>query len=145
MTGVHILAVGITFTLTLSWAFGWRSGLAIGVASALIGGLGSSLRIPLSRGKEEEKEKEKEERKKREIRIPFGFSEVGAAWANFIPTKIILATKRETPLRLMSFLDDCYRLQLLKQEGARYQFRHAELQDRLADMYARWEHERKLA
>jgi hypothetical protein len=123
MTGVHILAVGTTITLTLGVAFGFLAGLAIGVAFAFVGGLGSSLNIPIPRRKDP-------------IRIPFGFSEVGTAWANFIPTRIILATKRKTPLRLMSFLDDCYRLQLLKQEGARYQFRHAELQSRLAAVYS---------
>jgi hypothetical protein len=118
MTGVHILAVGISVTLTLWVAFGLWSALAIGLAFALVGGLGSSLKIPFTR-----------------IRIPFGFTARGTAWANFIPTRIIFAHRRQFPLRLMSFLDDCYRLQLLKQEGARYQFRHYELQERLTAIY----------
>jgi hypothetical protein len=126
MTGVHILAVGISVTLALWVAFPFRSAVAIGAAFALVGGLGSVLKIPLPRRKP--------------FPIPFGFTEMGTAWANFIPTRIIFAARRKFPWRLMSFLDDCYRLQLLKQEGARYQFRHYELQKRLAETYRSLEH-----
>jgi hypothetical protein len=39
------------------------------------------------------------------------------------------------PLRLMRFLDDIHRVGLLREAGPHYQFRHAKLQDRLAETY----------
>jgi hypothetical protein len=44
-----------------------------------------------------------------------------------------LAGTGRLPWRLMTFLDDAYRLGLLRVVGPAYQFRHAELQDHLAD------------
>jgi hypothetical protein len=44
----------------------------------------------------------------------------------------LVCVRRHAPLRLMRFLDDAYRLGLLRQSGTVYQFRHAKLQDRLA-------------
>ncbi|MGH3875188.1 MAG: hypothetical protein ACRDSR_27435 [Pseudonocardiaceae bacterium] len=38
------------------------------------------------------------------------------------------------PRRLMPFLEDAYRLGLLRVVGSAYQFRHAELQDHLAPL-----------
>ncbi len=42
------------------------------------------------------------------------------------------AAQRRLPWRIMGFLDDAYRLGLLRVVGPVYQFRHAELQDYLA-------------
>ena len=42
------------------------------------------------------------------------------------------AAQRRLPWRIMGFLDDAYRLGLLRVVGPVYQFRHAELQDHLA-------------
>jgi hypothetical protein len=36
------------------------------------------------------------------------------------------------PYRLLEFLDDAHKLGILRQVGARYQFRHARVQDHLA-------------
>jgi hypothetical protein len=55
-----------------------------------------------------------------------------SAWGWFVTTRIWLAFRGSTPLRLMSFLDDAHRLGVLRQVGPYYQFRHALLQDRLA-------------
>lgn len=55
-----------------------------------------------------------------------------SAWGRFITTRIWLAQRGATPLRLMSFLHDAHRLGVLRQIGPYYQFRHALLQDRLA-------------
>jgi hypothetical protein len=55
----------------------------------------------------------------------------------YLATKLCLwSGKRVIPFRLISFLEDSHRMGLLRQVGPVYQFRHAELQDRLAVMYA---------
>jgi hypothetical protein len=48
------------------------------------------------------------------------------AWTLAIATIVYLARRRELPWRLMAFLDDAERLELLRTVGAAYQFRHAE-------------------
>jgi hypothetical protein len=54
-----------------------------------------------------------------------------AAWLNYLLTTCWLAASGKLPLRLMDFLDDAYRLGLLRTVGPAYQFRHAEFQDHL--------------
>jgi hypothetical protein len=54
------------------------------------------------------------------------------AWGSFVVTRLWLARRGQTPLRLMRFLDDAHRRGVLRQIGAVYQFRHARLQERLA-------------
>lgn len=53
------------------------------------------------------------------------------AWLSYILTSCRLAATRKLPLRLMNFLDDAYRLGLLRTTGPTYQFRHAEFHDHL--------------
>jgi hypothetical protein len=57
------------------------------------------------------------------------------AWPMFIITVIVLSATKKTPRRLMRFLEEAYRLGILRRVGAVYQFRHARLQDRLAATY----------
>ena len=121
MTVVHFLAVGLTNAVALGLAFGPAVGLAVAVTFALVGGLGTHLELPLPRGQL--------------LHVPFGFSEVGTAWSVFLVVRIRLAIQRKLPFRLSTFLDDCYRLGLLKQDGPYYQFRHSELQLRMASLY----------
>jgi hypothetical protein len=121
MTGIHILAVGLTNAVALGFVFGVRAGLLIATTFALVGSLGSALKVRLPRGKS--------------FGIPLGFSAAGSAWATDLVAKAMLVVRRKLPLRLIGFLDDCYRLGLLRQEGASYQFRHEELQKRLAAVY----------
>jgi len=54
------------------------------------------------------------------------------AWPAFLIATFWLACRCRLPLRLMGFLQDAYRLGLLRIVGSSYQFRHAELQDHLA-------------
>ncbi|REE95284.1 NACHT domain-containing protein [Thermomonospora umbrina] len=54
----------------------------------------------------------------------------------YLLTLIVLAGRRRVPFRLMRFLDEAHRIGLLRQVGPVYQFRHAQLQDRLAAAYA---------
>jgi len=56
-----------------------------------------------------------------------------SAWAWFLMARIWLGLRGRTPLRLMTFLGDAHRLGVLRQIGPYYQFRHALLQDRLAE------------
>jgi hypothetical protein len=55
-----------------------------------------------------------------------------AAWGSFAIARSWLALRRRLPWRLMSFLADAHRRGVLRQAGAVYQFRHLELQRRLA-------------
>jgi hypothetical protein len=54
------------------------------------------------------------------------------AWPAFLVASGWLAARHRLPWRLMAFLEDAYRLGLLRVAGSAYQFRHAELQDHLA-------------
>jgi len=54
------------------------------------------------------------------------------AWGRFVMCRVFLASRGRQPWRLMSFLDDAHRRGVLRQAGAVYQFRHIELQQRLA-------------
>ena len=91
MTTVHILAVGITNLVALGIAFGWRIGVLIAVTFALVGSIGTSIKVSLPGGKS--------------VLWPFGFSAVGSAWASFLATKLLLAKRKKSPLRLMGFLE----------------------------------------
>jgi hypothetical protein len=48
-------------------------------------------------------------------------------------TEAQLTIKWRTPVRMMKFLDDAYKRNVMRAVGPSYQFRHARLQDRLAD------------
>jgi hypothetical protein len=59
------------------------------------------------------------------------------AWPAYLVATYRLALPARLPRRLMPFLDDAHRLGLLRAVGPIYQFRHAELHDRLAEAYRR--------
>lgn len=54
------------------------------------------------------------------------------AWAAYVPARVLLALRRDLPWRLGTFLADAHRLEVLRQFGAFYQFRHLALQQQLA-------------
>ncbi|HEX6522588.1 MAG TPA: NACHT domain-containing protein [Streptosporangiaceae bacterium] len=54
------------------------------------------------------------------------------AWPQYLITTAWLAAHRKVPWRLAAFLDEAHHLQILRQRGGAYQFRHARLQDHLA-------------
>jgi hypothetical protein len=65
------------------------------------------------------------------VGICFGFLQ--ACWGSFALARWWLAATRHLPWRLMTFLDDAHTHRgVLRQVGAVYQFRHVELQRRLA-------------
>jgi hypothetical protein len=55
-----------------------------------------------------------------------------SSWGHFLTTRLWLWLTGATPLRLMSFLDDAHKLGVLRLTGPHFQFRHAFLQQRLA-------------
>jgi len=55
-----------------------------------------------------------------------------SAWGRFGVTRRWLALRGCLPWRLMAFLADAHQREVLRQVGAVYQFRHVELQRRLA-------------
>lgn len=55
-----------------------------------------------------------------------------AAWPSYVLNKGWLALRRRLPWFLMDFLDDAHKRGVLRQVGAVYQFRHIDLQHRLA-------------
>jgi hypothetical protein len=58
-----------------------------------------------------------------------------AASPEFRISAAYMAICGKAPWRFMHFLEEAYRLTVLRQSGASYQFRHTELQDRLAVRY----------
>jgi hypothetical protein len=54
------------------------------------------------------------------------------AWPSYMLTRGSLALRHRLPWSLMSFLADAHRRGVLRQAGAVYQFRHIDLQHRLA-------------
>ena len=65
--------------------------------------------------------------------LGFALSVLHLRWWWFTVARIWLAARMNLPWELMVFLDDARKLGVLRQAGACYQFRHALLQDRLAD------------
>jgi DNA-binding SARP family transcriptional activator len=118
------IAGGIAGALLGHFAFGRLGGVAYGLAAASMGGLvfprASTVLAGLMAG------------------AVFGFAVglavfLSRAWGGFVLTRLWLALRGQAPIRLMRFLDDAHRRGVLRQAGAAYQFRHARLQDRLAN------------
>ncbi|MFF1680829.1 NACHT domain-containing protein [Streptomyces sp. NPDC058256] len=72
---------------------------------------------------------------------------MGRAWPRFLLVRIYLAARGRLPWRLMTFLADARRRELLRQAGGVYQFRHIRLQETLAGepTYADEQHARAAA
>src|SRR5581483_2347764 len=63
--------------------------------------------------------------------LPFGLWYIRTCWSSFVLMSLWMGMRRQLPFGLMRFLDDAYRLGLLRIVGPVYQFRHATLQDHL--------------
>ena len=92
-------------------------GLAFGLVGGLAGGLTSGLVFGLVGGLAGG--------------LVFGLM-YSAAWQSSLAF-LQLARRRHTPVRLMRFLNDAHKRNVLRTVGPVYQFRYARLQDRLAD------------
>ncbi len=111
---VFVLASMLVGMLALGLLGGLRFGLVGMLVFGLGSGLGSGLVVGLLSG------------------LSFGLATSKTCWPAFVITSLWLRARRRLPLRLMGFLDDAYRLGLLRIVGPVYQFRHAVLQDHLA-------------
>jgi len=121
ITCVHVLGVGSAIGITVGIVFGPAAGFPIAIAFGLTGSLGTTWYIRIRGG--------------RTIPVAFGFGGSGTAGAAYCVATFSLWTRHRLPLRLMGFLDDAYRLNLLRTFGSTYQFRHKELQDYFAEAY----------
>jgi hypothetical protein len=102
------LAGGLTFGLTF--------GLVLGLTTGTVGGLVFAIWAGFLGG--------------------CGASVSRAAWPSYTVTTGWLALRQRLPRPLMDFLADAHRRGVLRQVGAVYQFRHIELQHRLANREA---------
>ncbi len=117
------LAVGLAFGLTVGLSFGRTVWLVSGLAGACAGGLAGGLTSKLSVGLA--------------VGLMSGLASglaggLASSSVIYLITLTCLSVRRRTPVRLMAFLQDAHRLGLLRQTGAVYQFRHIDLQKRLA-------------
>jgi hypothetical protein len=102
-----------TLGLVFGPAFGLVAGLAFWLAGELAVGLSFGLVVGLLAG----------------FMIPILYT----AWAGFLFARCWLALRRRLPWQLMSFLADAHQHRgVLRQAGAVYEFRHVDLQRRLA-------------
>ncbi len=99
-------------------AGGLLVGLVFGFVLGLVAGLGAAgLVLGIAAG----------------IAAGCGLSMRRAAWPSYELTRGWLALRRRMPWSLMGFLTDAHQRGVLRQVGAVYQFRHIELQHRLAN------------
>jgi hypothetical protein len=121
---VLALAAGLAGALLGRSFFGRTGGVAYGLATAAMGGMvfprAGSISAGLLTG------------------TMFGIAVgltifLSRAWGSFILARIWFAARGQIPLRLMKFLADAHQRAVLRQVGAVFQFRHARLQDNLAN------------
>ncbi len=119
------LAIALLCAVAIGLACGLWAGVAGGAASGLLagcvggvlpwpqGGVGGGLVGGLAVG------------------LPIALSQT--AWGGFAVARLWSAVRGRLPWRLISFLAEAHRRGVLRQAGAVYQFRHAELQRYLAE------------
>jgi hypothetical protein len=110
------LTAFVTVGIVCGLAIGLTLGLAGGVGLGFTGGLMLVFPLGLPLGLA--------------VGLAHGFTRT--AWGRFAIARCWLAVRRRLPWPLMSFLADAHQRGVLRQAGAMYQFRHAELQRRLA-------------
>jgi hypothetical protein len=71
------------------------------------------------------------------VTLGFGATLVQSAWTRWLIARMWLFGSRQAPWHLLSFLEDAHKRGVLRQSGAAYQFRHLELQHRLATRAAK--------
>lgn len=108
--------VALLLMSTTALVFGLVGGAAVGLGFGLVFGLVGGLVAALVGG----------------LLIGFYVSGTQTAWPSYILTRTWLAWRHELPWPLMSFLADAHRRGVLRQAGPVYQFRHIDLQHRLA-------------
>jgi hypothetical protein len=105
--------------LQLTLGLGLVTGLVYGLVVGLVFGLREGLLSGLTAG----------------FMIGVGSSLVSSATWAVVLASAQLRRRNETPARLLRFLDDARQRQIVRTVGPVYQFRHARLQDRLAEVH----------
>ena len=67
--------------------------------------------------------------------VGFGFGLASGSMPKVSLTELVLATTGAGRVKFLRVLEDAHHRQVLRQAGAVYQFRHAELQDHLAEIH----------
>lgn len=107
------LGLGLTMGLGTGLATGFGPSPVDGLPNGAIVGIGVGIANLVAAG------------------ISFAF--IQTAWGSFTLSRVLLALRGQLPWRLMTFLADAHTNHgVLRQVGAVYQFRHAEIQRRLA-------------
>jgi hypothetical protein len=119
MNLANVIIGGLTAGLTFGIAVGLDDGSVYGLAKGLTDGLTVTLAVGLLGGL---------------IGGLLGRRK-HRAWIAYVIAVNRLARRHILPLDLMHFLNDAHHLGLLRAVGPIYQFRHAELQDHLAETY----------
>jgi hypothetical protein len=102
---------------SLGVVYGLLGGLAGGLLGAVLGGLTPALVFGLLFS----------------LALGLWYANTETAWGRFVLARYWLALRRRLPWRLMGFLADAHKQRgVLRQAGAVYQFRHVDLQRRLA-------------
>ncbi len=105
--------IGITFGALIGGGVGAAAGIAVGLLAGARLGLAAGVLATVLAG----------------IAGSFG----RAAWPSYLMARTWLMLRHRLPRCLMAFLADAHERGVLRQEGAVYQFRHIELQHRLAN------------
>ena len=102
---------------------GLPGGLAFGLASGLVSGLAVGLAFGLAFG----------------LAVGLAVGLAGGLTKGSVPkvglTEYVLAVTGAGRVKFMKVLEDAHRRQVLRQAGAVYQFRHADLQEHLAKIH----------
>ncbi|GAA3690563.1 hypothetical protein GCM10022267_91240 [Lentzea roselyniae] len=102
---LRLAVFGLAFGLTVALV----TGVVAGPRIALIDGVGAGL-----------------------LGVVVGLARGPHVWTMFLVARCLAALRGELPWRLMAFLDDAHRREVLRANGGTYQFRHGLLQDHLA-------------
>ena len=111
-----VLAHDRRVALLLMLATGLAAGLIVGVIAGAGAGAGAGIAVGIAAG----------------AGVGLGLSARKTAWPSYSLTVGWLAFSHQLPRSLMGFLADAHQRGVLRQAGAVYQFRHIELQHRLA-------------
>jgi hypothetical protein len=111
----------IAISVGLAAFFGVILGVTVGIAKGVITGIAGRIGFGILTGAWEG------------VAAGVILSFAVTAWPLYGTARTWLALRHRLPWRLMSFLEDAHRRGVLRQEGAIYQFRHIELQHRLAN------------
>jgi hypothetical protein len=112
-----VLARDRRMALLLALADGVVAGVAVGVLAGAGAGSGAGVAVGVAVG----------------AGVGLGLSARKTAWPSYSLTVGWLAFSHQLPRSLMGFLADAHQRGVLRQAGAVYQFRHIELQHRLAN------------